>query len=112
MTEETYITKIVRQPATRDFKLVWSDDYATELSYDLVRGYCPCAGCQGHGTDEIQYYEPTDLVTPLSIKPVGNYAISIHWSDGHATGIYRFDFLRRLAEQQDAGSDPETGEAQ
>jgi DUF971 family protein len=35
-------------------------------------------------------------VTPVSIEPVGNYGISIHWSDGHGTGIYRFDFLRRI----------------
>ena len=30
------------------------------------------------------------------IEPVGNYALSINWSAGHATGIYRFDFLRQL----------------
>jgi DUF971 family protein len=31
-----------------------------------------------------------------SIKPVGNYAISFAFSDGHGTGIYRFDFLREI----------------
>jgi DUF971 family protein len=31
-----------------------------------------------------------------SVSPVGNYAISIAWSDAHSTGIYRFDFLRGI----------------
>jgi DUF971 family protein len=35
-------------------------------------------------------------VTAESIQPVGNYAISIAFSDGHATGIYRFEYLRDL----------------
>jgi DUF971 family protein len=35
----------------------------------------------------------------LSVEPVGNYAIRIHWSDGHSTGIYTWEYLRRLAER-------------
>jgi DUF971 family protein len=30
------------------------------------------------------------------VEPVGNYALRFRWSDGHDTGIYTFDFLRRL----------------
>lgn len=35
-------------------------------------------------------------VQPINIEAVGNYAISILWSDRHGTGIYRFDYLREL----------------
>jgi DUF971 family protein len=42
-------------------------------------------------------------VTPTTIEPVGNYAISIAWSDGHSTGIYRFDFLREICPTGDGG---------
>ena len=39
---------------------------------------------------------PAKPVTAESIKPVGNYAISIGFSDGHGTGIYRYEFLREI----------------
>ena len=46
---------------------------------------------------DVQIHEaPPQPVRPEQIEPVGNYAISIVWSDHHATGIYRFDFLRDI----------------
>jgi DUF971 family protein len=35
-------------------------------------------------------------IHPAEISPVGNYAIQIVWSDGHSTGIYSFDLLRKI----------------
>lgn len=35
-------------------------------------------------------------VSPLAIEPVGRYALRFQWSDGHATGIYTFEYLREL----------------
>lgn len=67
-----------------------------EYDYGYLRGYCPCAACQGHSGLKIVFHPPPAPVEPLSIRPVGNYAISFHWSDGHGTGIYRFDFLREI----------------
>jgi DUF971 family protein len=98
---ETYLTEIARQPESKSFRLAWDDGYTAECGYDTLRGYCPCAGCQGHYASEVSYHAPEAPVEPVSIEPVGNYAISIHWSDGHATGIYRFDFLRRLCGKQE-----------
>jgi DUF971 family protein len=90
------LTEVARQPAERSVRFVWSDGFSAECPYDELRGYCPCAGCQGHWAHEVGYHPPASPVEPVTIEPVGNYAISIHWSDGHATGIYRFDFLRHL----------------
>ena len=42
-------------------------------------------------------------MTAESIKPVGNYAISIAYSDGHGTGIYRYDFLREICPCEQCG---------
>ena len=103
---EIYLTEVARQPATRRLRLVWEDGFAAECSYETLRGYCPCAGCQGHWAEEIAFHKPAPDVEPVSIEPVGNYAISIHWSDGHASGIYRFDFLRRLAKGHASPEDP------
>ena len=91
------MTEVRRLPEERQFRLTWDDGFSAEVDYDAVRGYCPCAGCQGHGTGEVRYQNPPAPVEPLSIQPVGNYAISIQWSDGHDTGIYRFDYLRQIA---------------
>lgn len=89
-------TEVRRMPATATLRLTWSDGHVAEYGYDYLRGYCPCAGCQGHAALEIRFQPPPGTVTPLSITPVGNYGISIQWSDQHSTGIYRFDFLREI----------------
>jgi DUF971 family protein len=39
-------------------------------------------------------YTPT--LKMLSVEPVGSYAIRIHWSDGHNTGIYSYEHLRKI----------------
>lgn len=94
--ESLYPTEIRRQAETRTLRILWSDGHEAEYEYDYLRGFCPCAGCQGHGAHRIEYQAPKSPVEPVTILPVGNYAISFHWTDAHATGIYRFDFLRGI----------------
>ena len=102
-----YLTELRRLPETRAVHLTFSDGVTAELGYDLLRGYCPCAGCQGHWAEAVRYQRPAQPVEPANITPVGNYAVSFHWSDGHATGIYRFDFLRKIVDQTAAGEAPD-----
>ena len=85
-----------RLPDEGRLRISWDDGHVAEYDYDYLRGYCPCAGCQGHSVKEIQYQPPSVSVRATTIQPVGNYAISILWSDSHATGIYRFEFLREI----------------
>lgn len=89
-------TEARRLREERKLRLTWTDGHVGEYDYDYLRGYCPCAACQGHSVTEIKYQPPAVSVTATTIEPVGNYAISILWSDSHATGIYRFDFLREI----------------
>ena len=91
-----YLTEIRRLPESGRLRLTWSDGHAAEIDYSYLRGYCPCAGCQGHGAGPVRFKLPPAPVEPLDIRPVGNYAVSIQWSDAHDTGIYRFDFLREI----------------
>ena len=93
--EKTVPTELRRLPETRRLRIAWADGHQAEYDYDL-RGYCPCAGCQGHHRLNVEFQPPPTSVTPLAIEPVGNYAVAFQWSDGHATGIYRFDFLRQI----------------
>lgn len=89
-------SEIRRDPASRTLSIVWEDGTSTVYDYDVLRGYCPCAGCQGHMVRELRYHPPRRPVDPVAIEPVGHYGISILWSDAHNTGIYRFDLLHRL----------------
>lgn len=89
-------TELRRLPEEGALRITWSDDHVSQYDYRYLRGYCPCAACQGHTNQAIHFHPPAEGVHPVSIEPVGNYAVSFHWSDGHGTGIYRFDLLRRL----------------
>ena len=100
-------TEIRRLPEAGRLRISWNDGHVGEYGYDYLRGYCPCAACQGHSVKEIEFQPPAAPVSATTIEPVGNYAISILWSDSHATGIYRFDFLRDICpcgECRSAGS--------
>lgn len=72
----------------------WADGHAGRYPHEVLRGYCPCAHCQGH-EGPIQFVGGGDLEIK-DIAQVGNYAIRIVWGDGHQTGIYTYRFLRAL----------------
>lgn len=96
MSRSPTLTEVRRLPEEGRLRLTWSDGHRGELDYGYLRGWCPCAACQGHTGLTIRHQPPSGPVTAETIEPVGNYAISILWSDGHGTGIYRYDFLRQI----------------
>jgi DUF971 family protein len=76
-------------------RVMWEDDHVGEYPLAYLRGFCPCALCQGHGGVVRRFVEVAD--PKLSrIQAVGNYAIEFAWEDGHDTGIYTYDYLRSL----------------
>lgn len=81
-------------------EIAWTDGHRSTLPHELLRGYCPCAGCQGHsGTLRFQEGGNQQI---RSIEQVGNYALSFTWGDGHNSGIYTFRYLRALGDHIDA----------
>jgi ATP-binding protein involved in chromosome partitioning len=85
----------------------WTPSDKRELSaYDL-RVKCPCASCVDEDTGK-RTLDPKQVSLDIKIKsasPVGRYGIAIAFSDGHDTGIYRFDYLREIEKEADAGGD-------
>jgi len=75
-------------------RITWDDGHMGEYPETYLRGYCPCALCQGHGAQRRFIEVPDAKLTGMA--GVGNYAIELHWQDGHSTGIYTFDYLRSL----------------
>ena len=86
MSEKPHLVEIQRRPEQGSVRLIWSDGHQADYDNDYLRGYCPCAGCQGHGAMTIEFHQASMPVKPISIQPVGNYAVSFQWSDGHDTG--------------------------
>lgn len=75
----------------------WEDGTSSRFSNRLLRGFCPCAYCQGH-QGPIRWASGANALDPVleDIEEVGNYALRLTWSDGHSTGIYSFRFLWEL----------------
>jgi DUF971 family protein len=83
----------------------WNDGVRTESGYHELRSECPCAGCVEEWSGR-RTVDPATIpadVHPLEIQPVGNYALSIRWSDGHSSGIYSWETLRKLGHAKPAG---------
>lgn len=74
----------------------WADGHTSSFSAAALRRICPCAECVHELTGQ-RLLDPTtvpDDLTHRDVRLVGNYAISIQFSDGHSTGIYTFARLR------------------
>ena len=76
-------------------RITWDDGHLGEYTQRYLRGYCPCALCQGHDSATKKFISVPDAKLS-EIRSVGNYAIEFRWEDGHSTGIYTFDYLRSL----------------
>ncbi len=95
-------------------KIDWTDGHHSDLPLALLRDECPCATCTGaHGTEpqksSYSKPDPFPMFKPAlkmdSVEPVGQYAIRIHWNDGHSTGIYSFDHLRKICQCAECRAD-------
>ncbi|MGC2163019.1 MAG: DUF971 domain-containing protein [Silvibacterium sp.] len=85
----------------------WKDGHHSAWTFAWLRNACPCATCHeereqsGRAPGEPKPHPATLLPMyqapsrPESVTPVGNYALSFTWNDGHKTGIYSWDYLRR-----------------
>lgn len=98
----------------RGLRISWSDGTQDEFSVKALRDACPCATCrQRRNNEEEAEAKPSsgpmslpilsaEEARPLEItgmKPVGNYAYNIAFSDGHDTGIFTFDLLKEIASE-------------
>ncbi len=86
--------------------ITWKDDTESRIDLKYLRDECPCASCKGE-TILLRTYRPPkpqmanpEMYNVKAIDTVGGYAIQVTWKDGHNTGIYTWEYLKQLAEDQ------------
>lgn len=81
-----------------DVRIKWKDGHESVYPARFLRMQCPCAACVGETTGQplVRGQDVPSDVHPLKIEPVGRYAVQVLWSDGHRSGIYPFDRLRKI----------------
>jgi DUF971 family protein len=93
---------IERLPSQRSLLIQWHDGQERRLAYVGLRGQCMCARCVDEITGErildVEGIDPGLGIEGMEL--VGNYALKIRWSDGHDTGLYTWEHLRRLCEER------------
>jgi len=90
----------LRQVGPKNLGIVWSDGHNAFYSVRKIRLACRCAGCVEEWTNRPLLDEKSvaEDIHPQKMETVGRYAIRFDWSDGHNTGIYTFENLRKLCE--------------
>jgi len=85
-----------------EFAIAWSDGVESYLPLEALRRACPCATCGGEPDVMGTVIRPQNEYSARSFELksydfVGGYGLQPRWGDGHSTGIYSFDYLRRIA---------------
>ena len=97
----------------QELAIRWDDGTETFILLERLRRACPCAVCRGEGDLLGRWSAPVGQpLTAASfelraIRQVGGYGIQPEWADGHATGIYPFELLRRLGSDWSEPNTPE-----
>jgi len=94
-------TQIKLHQASRVLEIAFANGRHFRLPYEFLRVYSPSAEVRGHGPGQETLQAGKRDVTIDSVEPVGHYALRPTFSDGHATGIYSWDYLYELGERQD-----------
>jgi DUF971 family protein len=105
MTITTLIpTSITLNKTEHYLEIIWNDGKTCHYPLSHLREACPCVECRGGHQNMGREHDPENFLalTPArsyaikGIEMIGNYAIQPTWDDGHHTGIYTWDYLRKL----------------
>jgi DUF971 family protein len=95
-------TALTVHQATRVLEVSFDDGAAFRIPFELMRVYSPSAEVQGHGPGQEVLQTGKRHVGIDTLSAVGHYAVQPHFSDGHDTGIFSWDYLYQLGRDQAA----------
>ena len=87
---------------SRQLQVGFSDGSDFRIPVELMRVYSPSAEVQGHGPGQEVLQTGKREVGIVEIEPVGNYAVKPTFTDGHESGLFTWEYLYFLGDQQDA----------
>lgn len=92
--------KNIKQTDETTLGISWTDGHESVYTVKTLREKCPCANCvdEWTGANRIAPGSIPDTIRPLKLKSVGLYAIQFTWNDGHDTGLYSHEHLRKICE--------------
>ena len=96
MSDSPTPTEIKLRQKSRVLDIDFSDGRSFSLSFEFLRVFSPSAEVRGHGPGQEVLQTGERNVDIVSLDPVGSYAVQPTFSDGHATGIYAWDYLYSL----------------
>jgi DUF971 family protein len=94
------------QQIGEELAVKWEDGSEGFASLEKLRRCCPCAGCKGEVDIMGNLYKNPEkpyaagAFKLVRMEYVGTYAVQPVWADGHASGIYSFDYLRQVTQGQ------------
>jgi len=94
-------TNVVVHQQSKVLELAYEDGNTYRLPFELLRVLSPSAEVQGHGPGQETLQTGKREVLIANLEPVGHYALKPSFSDGHDSGLYSWDFLRYLCENQE-----------
>jgi DUF971 family protein len=89
-------TEIKLHQVSRKLEIAFNDGARFELPYEFLRVYSPSAEVRGHGPGQEVLQLGKKNIGIKSVEPVGSYAVTLAFSDGHDTGIYSWEYLYEL----------------
>jgi DUF971 family protein len=84
----------------RVLEIDFEDGRSFRLPAELLRVESPSADVQGHGPNDKTIVAGKRQVAIIGIEPVGTYAIRLIFDDGHDTGLFTWDYLYRLGDEE------------
>ncbi|MCX7556322.1 DUF971 domain-containing protein [Xanthomonadaceae bacterium JHOS43] len=94
-------TDLILHRAARLLEVVFDDGTRYQLPAEYLRVNSPSAEVQGHGPGQKVLVAGKRDVGIVGIEPVGNYAVLLRFSDGHASGIYSWGTLYAMGRDHD-----------
>src|SRR5262245_1272168 len=101
MAPGVFVTEIKLHQKSRLLEVAFSDGRSFRLPSEFLRVYSPSAEVRGHGPGQEVLQTGKREVEMKSLEPVGSYAVQPLFSDGHGTGIYSWEYLYELGENQE-----------
>jgi len=93
-------TEINLHQKSRCLEVAFDDGARYQYSCEFLRVYSPSAEVRGHGVGNEVLQLGKERVNIVAIEPVGNYAVKLVFDDGHDSGLYSWDYLHTIGENQ------------